>query len=392
MPELTARPTRGDPIVMDFTFIAERGLFAAAWLEGTDPTELTQVEALWDRLTRPDDPAKAARSVRGGLLGVRTHCLRAAAAGEPATARSHYRRALDQCEELMQWLHHAEAGEEAALAEWTAGVHGLIRAQLAMPDIVQARELALAALDRLLGVQQPGYPGVLEDARAARTLAEEPGECATRLHDLPTRVLDGLNEARYRLESHVSVLNLRLANVREQHSRGFQATVAWGALNLALLATLPLNGIYYETVPWSLPFLLALPVVWWWTWSQPYRDGLRFFDWIRSASRRSLVEFKEAATAEPDWAALFAQMTDPLLERGRQDLLRLNALSLMPTPDAVGRKHLLEAERTAARGRTILRSICMADMDDSHPVPVAELVPTEPSRLPHATRIYLDPA
>ncbi len=368
-----------------FTELSGHGLFAAPWTS-TAAESLTEARQMADVLFHVSEREGDLAALLGHLLSVRSHCLAAAKETAPITARTRYHAALIECQAALDHLHDAADGLRADLASWALGVHTLILAQRAMPDAAQSRELARRAAEQLQSVHDPLCAGAEADRIAALTLANEPRELAPRAESLPYRILDALNQAKYDIQLHENLMNLRLVDVREQYGSAFRSGLAWIAANLALLATLPLNAVYFTAIPWSLPFLLGLFAVWWRTYAVPYRDGLYFFSWFTWRKNQALERFCEAARTLPDAGAAFAKEALTLLSDGRRDRDRLNQFylfALAPSADTMP-----EAEKIHRDGQDLLKGTWMVELDDRHPWLVADLLPEAPFMVPHGTRIW----
>lgn len=379
-------PSRQPVETLPFTEQTHGGLFAAPWLVRPGDAEIRTVADLSRAFARQDRSPGEWNAALSYLLAVRVHCLTAAKASSATEARAEYQEALRACLTAINLLHHAEDGTPGDLAAWARGVHTLIRAQVALPDLAASEALAREAIIVLSQISDPLCSGAEADARAATRLAREPGELAHRLETLPSRTMDKVEYFRYRVETHEGLLNQRLLGIADAYRAGLGATLGWVAINVALMAALPLNGLWYPTVPWSLPMAAAVLILWWWTWDRPYRDGLRFFDWYRSRREKALAEFHATATDFPAPLNLYRDSIADLLRNARVDRDRLEAFYLFDLP---ARLDTLDATAVIAdEGKGILSGEWMAELNDRAPWPLAHVLPVVPSMLPYATRIY----
>jgi len=311
------------PVDMDaFLKRTEKGLFAAPWLERPDPLEILAVQRDARSLAHSPAPAGGGSDwapALGYLLDLRSHCLLAAAALDPIPARHHYQEALKAAQSALNVLHHATEGTPGALAAWALGVHRLILAQLAMPDLAETERLAREAIIILSGISDPLCIAAENDAHAATRLAQEPAELRTRLADLPDRISDQINYYRFADEQQIAGLQRAKLEVRRARFTATWTVALWCLLNLVLMATLPLNGWVAPEVPWSLPCAIAVPVLWWLTWDRPIRGSLRFFDWLRwlQFTAHDLLQKAEADLIDPP--AAFRESSARLLREARID-------------------------------------------------------------------------
>lgn len=362
------------------------GLFTAPWLSTPTAAEIEKVQNLAAQLhqaaTGPDDLT----GVLGHLLEVRVDCLLASQTRDPVVARTWYDLALKACETALRHLHHAEEGTAGSLVRWVQGVHTLIQAQKSMPMVTEAERLARRALELLHDVHDPACSGADADASAALTLAREPGELDRRLSGLTDQVTDTIELYSEHISRQESLLNARLNGVRANHGRTFVAVVAWGALNIALMAALPLNGWLWPEVAWSLPFTVAVPFLWWWTWGRTFRDDLPFFGWVRKLRQESLAAFHEAAAVMPNPQAEFRRSVAALRVESARDRERMAAFCLFALPERY--KETEEFATVAREGEERLSGTWMVELSDRHPWVLADALPVDPSMLPGATRIW----
>jgi hypothetical protein len=382
-------PPSHQPVAVDpFLQYSQKGLFAAPWLGQPDPIELMAVQRLSRSLshspaaTAPDDWSP----VMGHLLEVRACCLQAAQTANPLTARARYMEALQACETALNLLHDAMESTEGALANWALGVHTLIRAQLAMPDLNDSERLAREATEQLTRVEDPLCAGAAEDAHAATLLAREPLELTLRLAGLPSRMSDKIEYFRYMRDEAETMLNSQLERVVEAHTAAFRSVLIWTAINLVLMASLPLNGFLRPDIPWSAPLAIAVPILWWLTWDRPYREDMRFFDWIRWIRDQSLLQFHAAAKSVKNPGEQFRERAVDLLREARRDRERLAAFYLFAVPSQVDTVD--DAARLADEGKEVLTGVWMIELDDTNPWPLDEALKVQPSMLPKGFRIY----
>lgn len=340
------------PIEVDsFLKRTYKGLFAAPWLERPDPLEIMAVQ----RDARGMAHAAAGSDwvpALGHLLDLRGHCLLAAAALDPLPARRHYREALTACQSALNILHHATDGTPGALAAWTLGVHRLILAQLAMPDLAETERMAREAMVILSGISDPLCSAAEYDAHAATRLAHEPAELRARLAALPERISDKISYYRFEGEQQIIRLERAQTAVRRAKVITTAAVGLWGLLNLALMATLPLNGWLAPEVPWSLPCALAVPLLWWFTWDRPVKGNLRFFDWVRWMKFTTLDRLQKAEADLIDPAEQFRESSARLLREARGDRELLAGYYLFILPSDVDTVDI--AADLAADGKAIL--------------------------------------
>lgn len=368
-----------------FTGSGDHGIFVAPWTvpstnASPDPDEIAG--ALIRTAADPGDTP----TVLGHLLSVHRKCLWAAKETDPVTARTHYQDALADCETALELVHNSTGEPRTSLSAWALGVHTLILAQRAMPDALESRKLATHALKYLSQARDPLCSGAQSDRLAALALIEETEQLTTRMASLPHRVRRALDHARAQIEVHENLIKLHLADVHEMHRSSFRATLAWVAANAALVATLPLNAIYLTWVPWSLPFLLALGALWWWTWIRPYRDGLFWFTWLGARHSQAIGRFQAAFDCLPDPGRDFTEETRPILVAGRRDRDRLNQFYLFTMPKQLDT--MAEAEQIVRAGGTLLAGTWMSELDDRHPWPLADVTPVAHQMLPHTIRVW----
>lgn len=369
-----------------FTEQTAPGLFAAIWLGKPADPDLAPLDELAISLLHGSGAQDELRPVLGHLLAVQKHCLRAARTSDPSAARSHYGAALASAESLMSRLHDATAGTARNLMRWVEGVHTLIQAQGALPDLERSKALALKAVAQLTDIGDPLCEGSRADCGAAVVLASEPSAVATALERLPMDVEARVHRAQEEIAKHESVLNHRLAGVHHAYDTTFKAVVVWGAINLALMATLPLNGAFFSQVAWSLPFMVAVPVLWWWTWSREFRDGFYFFEWVRETRDHYLALFHEAAAAVPDSRRQFQRSAHDLLMQARTDQERLRKFCLGELPPDLDT--VAAAEMAIGRGDVSLAGEWQVVLDDRHPWKLTDMVPVKPTMAPHAIRVW----
>ena len=271
------------------------GLFAAPWTGRPPADDIGNVEDLSARLKEEPAHREDITLALGHLLAVRAHCQRAATARDYLTCRRHYADALKECESALFRLHSCEGAEAAALTGWALGVHALIRAQMVIAeDPAEARGLASEALGRLSGPQSALTLGAEADALSALKLQRETAELENRLLRLPDEVRAVTDSAEQAAESQLKTLNLAVAALRQRYTQAFAWVVGWGVLNLLLMAAAPLNALWLSSVPWSIPFIVLLPVIWWATWALPFRDGLPFFGYVRRLRLEAIADLREA--------------------------------------------------------------------------------------------------
>lgn len=364
-----------------------KGLFSAPWLEIPTPEGIAAVHHLSETLMRtPAHPADLSVTL-GHLLAVHGHCQQAARARDPRICRQHYGDALRECEIALSRLHHSKGGTPAALASWALGVHTLIRAQITMSsDPPQARLLAYQSLHQLSGIVDPLCAGSEADALSAMLLVREPAELEARLTALPDEIKALCVEAEGQIDRMEGDLNHELIGVHQNHERALGWSVGWGLLNLLLMATLPLNGRYASQVPWSAPFLLGLPVLWYLTWARPFRSGLTFFAYVQMLRLSSIASFKEVAMHPPRPRERLMQQVDELLAHAQQDLQRLSGFYLYRLPEDYDTCWKAKAIADGAKER--MQGDWMAELADRHPWPLVEVLPTEPSMIPSITRVW----
>lgn len=378
-------PQQLDPFVEQ----SHRGLFAAPWLDRPAPSEVFAVQRLTRTLSHTavsTDTHDDLAPVLSLLLLIRSHCMLAAIATDSREARQHYSEALKVCMTTLNLLHHETEGTPLAIATWVQGVHSLIWAQLAVPNFAEVERLARMAMIQLSGVTDPVCRGAEADAHAATRLAHEPPELARALSDLPDRVAAKEEYYRYQLDQQESLLNQRLQGIHEAYTEAFKLAVGWGALNLTLMATLPLNGFWRPDIPWSVPFVILVPVLWWATWDRPFRAELRFFDWLRWSRQEAMALFLAAARERLTPAEHFREAVTEVLRQARAQRDQLAAFLLNALPPEFDR--LDESATLAARGAEVLTGTWMAEMRDSKPWALDDLLPLDPPMVPNALRIY----
>lgn len=341
---------------------------------------MIDVEELSARLNQEPAHREDITLALGHLLAVRGHCQRAAAALDAIRCRSHYVSALKECESALFRLHSCEGADAAALTAWALGVHALIRAQLTLPkDPAQARALASEALVRLSGPQPPLTRGAEADALSALRLQRETVELENRLVRLPAAVRAVTEAAERAAESRLRALNLAARALRERHAQAFAWAVGWGALNLLLMAAAPLNALWLPSVPWSIPFIVALPVLWWATWALPFRGGLPFFGFVRQLRLQAIADLREASgDLEPPGQRLAAEV-EPVLAAGEQAERRLRQFHLFQLPEQL--ETVWKARAIAEGALERLKGVWMADLIDAPAMPLEEVLQT-PERLP----------
>lgn len=366
------------------------GLFSAPWLERPCTESIAEVEQLSEALRQTPHRRDDLSVVLGHLLAVHGHCQRAARSRDPHTSRRHYHNALQECEAVLARLYNAKGGTPAALAAWALGVHTLIRAQVAMAtNPTEARMLAFEALNQLSGPADPLVAGAEADALSAIVLAREPAELTGRLANLPDQVRAAVDKTEQKLSLRAAALNRAVRAVRRSHQEAMAWVVGWGALNLTLMATGPINSFFAPSVPWSLPFLLGLLLLWWATWAVPFRKGLPFYAYVRMLRTESIGGLRAAAGALPDPRPEVESAVRPLLEAGQRDHERLSLFHLYHVP---AEADTCWKARAIAEGATErLSGEWMAEMIDRPPVPLAEVLPTEPSRIPGIIRVWFGP-
>ncbi|MDF2627345.1 MAG: hypothetical protein K0R39_1176 [Symbiobacteriaceae bacterium] len=345
------------PLEVDsFLRITQKGLFAAPWLERPDPLEILAVQREAHAMAHSHAPAPGSAyhwtPALGHLLDLRNHCLLAAAALDPIPARHHYGEALKAAQAALKILHHETEGTPGALATWALGVHTLIQAQLAMPDLAEAERLARQAIITLSDIRDPLCIAAEYDAHAATRLAQEPDELRARLLALPDRINDQI--AYYRHEGEQQAVRLQRAKVEVRRAR-FTATwlvALWCLLNLALMATVPLNGWLAPDVAWSLPCALAVPLLWWLTWDRPLRGKHRFFDWLRWLQVNAHNQLHETEVSLIDPVERFWEGSTHVLREARLDRELLAGYYLFILPSAVDTVDV--AADLAADGKVIL--------------------------------------
>lgn len=363
------QPLARDP----FTDLTDQGLFAAPWIPWAPPREPLVS-------SHPDT------TPHGQMLSIRHHCLLAAAAHDTVNIRSHYDRALVACQRAIDSLQLGHSPLDSAMLAWVQGVHTLILAQVCLPDAETSHHLATQAWQRLSGIDQPVCGGARADARAALTLAREPAVLAERAVRLPQAVLALTEQTKAHVERHESVLNQRLAGVRERYQDAFTATMIWIMANLLLMVSVPLNGAFAPHLPWSLPFALAVPALWWGTWTLRYRDGLCFFDWYQVRKATALAHFHEAATLLPDPKSHYRLKAGERLAQGCRDHERLGQFYLLELPERLDT--LAAAEEAAAKGNQVLDGAWTVEFSNRNALQLRDVLPVEPTMLPTAHRIW----
>ncbi len=364
-----------------------RGLFTAPWIETPSAEGIAAVQHLSETLlqtpARPDDISV----ILGHLLAVHGHCQRAAGAREPRVALQRYNDALRECEIALSRLHHGKGGTPVALASWALGVHTLIRSQMAMVDDANAaRLLAFEALHQLSGIADPLCAGAEADALSAMLLVREPADLESRQIILVNEIRTSTEMIEGEVQRREGDLNHALSGVHANHEKALAWVLGWGALNLLLMATGPLNAVYGSAVPWSLPFLLALPILWYLTWFRPFKEGLNFFDYVRALRRRSLEQFRTAADDLPDPKSRICDVLDPRIEQGQQDHDRLAAFYLFKLPE-----HCDTCWKAKAILEGVKARLCgdwMAELVDRHPWRLVDVLPTDPTMIPGITRVW----
>jgi len=364
------------------------GLFAAPWMDLPTGAAEAGADDLSDRLSREPADQEDLNPVLQHLLAVRSHCLRAAAARDYYTCRRAYDEALKACEAALFGL-HGRAGETAsALTNWALGLHSLIRAQITMPkDPAAARDLALAALTRLSGPHLPIAAGAEADARSAERLARESTELEGKLEGLCDRVRDIVDAAEQAVERRLGALNQAVASMRQRNAEALAWTVGWGALNVVLMAAAPVNAVVLPTVPWSIPFIVAVPILWWATWARPFRDGLLFFGYVTQLRTAAVAAVRTAAEGlmQPD-VRLEAEVA-PILAAGQADYEQLRRLYLFRAPEQFDTCWKARAICEGALMR--LRGSWMADMIDQAAQPLDEVLQTA-ERIPAITAVRFE--
>lgn len=364
-----SQPLTRDP----FTDLTDQGLFAAPWIA-------------WSLSKEPLVSSHPEATPQGQMLAVRHHCLLAGGARSPIDIRSHYDRALVACQRAIDQLQDGYSPLDTAMLAWVQGVHTLILAQLSLPDAETSHHLAMQAWQRLAVIDQPLCGGAKADARAALTLAREPGVLAERLARLPDAVLALVDQTRSRVGRHEAVLNQRLLGARERYQEAFTATLLWVLANLVLMATLPLNGLFNPHLPWSLPFALAVPALWWATWTLRYRDDLRFFDWYHLRKLNALGHFSEVANLLPDPRSHFRERAHERMNQGRRDHERLEQFYLYALPERLAT--LGTAEVAVEEGNRLLGGHWIVEFSTRNSLPLRDVLPVEPTMLPNAHRIW----
>lgn len=362
-----------------------RGLFTAPWLEIPSEEGITAVHHLSQTLLRAPGRPDDLSVTLGHLLAVHGHCQQAARAREPRACRQHYGEALRECEIALSRLHHSKGGTPAALASWALGVHTLIRAQIIMvSDPNSARLLAYESLHQLSGIVDQLCAGAEADALSAMLLVREPAELEARLAGLADEVRALADEAEGQIDRKEADLNHALITVHRNHEQALAWAVGWGLLNLALMATAPINALYGTRIPWSLPFLAAIPALWYLTWGRLFKDGLFFWAYVRMLRLASIAEFKAVAADLP--RPRFHDEADALLEHAQRDHERLSAFYLFRLPDECNTCWKAKAIADGVKER--LDGHWMVELIDRHPWPLAQVLPTEPSMIPGITRVW----
>ncbi|MFZ5827951.1 MAG: hypothetical protein ACOY94_26905 [Bacillota bacterium] len=370
-----------------FTERTGRGLFTAPWLELPSEEGIAAVHHLSETLMRAPGRPDDLSITLGHLLAVHGHCQQAARAREPRVCQQHYGDALRECEIALSRLHHSKGGTPAALASWALGVHTLIRAQITMVnDPNSARLLAYESLHQLSGIVDPLCAGAEADALSAMLMVREPAELEARLAGLPDEVRALANEAEGQIDQKEAELNRALIAVHRNHEQALAWAVGWGLLNLALMATAPLNALYGTTVPWSLPFLVAVPALWYLTWGRPFKEGLFFWAYVRMLRLSSIADFKAVAADLPRPRPRFRERVGALLEHAERDHARLSAFYLYRLPDECDTCWKARAIADGVRER--LHGDWMAELIDRNPWPLEEVLVTEPSMIPGITRVF----
>lgn len=380
-------PTQASPVRhQPFTQRTGRGLFCAPWLEQPTADGIALVQHLSQTLMQTPAHQGDLSLVLGHLLAVRGHCEEAATAPDAGEACARYTEALHDCESALATLGSAPHGTAAALAQWTRGVHILIRAQMTMPtDAIAARTLAYEALHQLSGIADPLCAGAESDSLAAMLLVREPVELDVWLASLPDEVGEAARRVDADRDRFTGDVNHALMGLRQAQEQRLAWGLGWLAINLLLFATFPLNCIYASNVPWSLPFLLALPAIWWFTWARPFCDGLSFFAWLQWRWKLALDSFLTISAQLPALAEQLNQALEPLLEQGFRHRLRLQAFRLHQAPEPDG---VAVAETIAAGARQRCQGVWMAEFWDCPPAQVAEVIASDPAHLARATRIW----
>lgn len=349
------------------------GLFAAPWTGRPDTEEPADVEELSARLNQEPAHREDITLALGHLLAVRAHCRRAASALDHLTCRRHYADALKECESALFRLHSCEGADAAALTAWALGVHALIRAQTTLTqDPTEARALAAEALGRLTGPQTALAPGAGADALSALKLQQETVELEDRLLRLPAEVRVMTEAAEQAAESRLNALNLAVRALRRRYAQAFAWAVGWGVLNLLLMAAAPINALLLPAVPWSIPCIVALPILWWATWAVPFRDGLPFFGFVRRLRLEAIADLRAAAgDLEPPGDRLAAEI-GPLLEEGAQAERRLRQFYLFRLPEQY--ETVWKARAIAEGALARLKGDWVADMIDAPAAPLREVM------------------
>lgn len=370
-----------------FTERTARGLFTAPWLEIPSEEGIAAVHHLSETLLRTPGRPDDLSITLGHLLAVHAHCQQAARARDPRLCRQHYGEALRECEIALSRLHHSKGGTPAALASWALGVHTLIRAQITMvSDPNSARLLAYESLHQLSGIVDPLCAGAEVDALSAMLMVREPAELEDRLAGLADEVRALAAEAEGQIDRKEADLNHALTTVHRNHEQALAWAVGWGLLHLALMATAPINALYGTQIPWSLPFLAAVPAVWYLTWGRPFKDGLFFWAYVRMLRLSSIVEFQAVAADLPRPRQRFHEQVDNLLEHAQHHHARLSGFYLFRLPDECDTCWKAKAIADGVKER--LHGDWMAALVDRHPWPLEQVLPTEPSMIPGITRVW----
>ena len=351
------------------------GLFAAPWTGRAPADEIARVEDLSARLNQEPAHREDITLALGHLLAVRGHCQRAASALDHLTCRQHYADALKECESALFRLHSCEGADAAALTGSALGVHALIRAQMTFAeDPAAAHGLASEALGRLSGPQSALTLGAEADALSALRLQRETAELENRLLRLPDDVRTVTDAAEQAAENRLHALNLAVTALRRRYSQAFAWVVAWGALNLLLMAAAPLNALWLPAVPWSIPFIVLLPVLWWATWALPFRNGMPFFGFVRQLRLGAIADLCEAAgDLTPPRERLAAEL-EPLLTAGAEAEQRLRQFCLFRMPEQY--ETVWKARAIAEGALERLRGAWMADMIDAPAAPLRDVIRT----------------
>lgn len=362
------------------------GLFAAPWLGTPSAAEVALIEESAGILEDAAVSHAHLPAILSGLLTVRANCLLAAQSDDATAGRAYYGDALKECQLVLNRLTAADDPLFRDLAAWAAGVRTLILAQKAMPDVAESRRLAEAAAEHLSHIRDPICAGAKVDAGSARTLARVPGEITHRLENRSAQLEERLAHVRGEVQVWEQLMNNRLAAIRQAHLSEVKAVFTWGLIQILCMASLPLNGAWYPAVPWSLPLVLAVPGIWWWTWSRPFRDGKYFFEWLHDLRDAAVEEFRADAARLPDPTAHFQEACTELQALAYRDIEQLRLFHLFTPPS-----RLEEQARIAPQpcdSTSGLTGAWMIELDDRAPLKLADVINIEPPMMPHGTRIY----